>query len=72
MNPAQNSMLVQSIAKVHRLQADHERMAEVLMLILELAEADANGEAAWTSAHDLLHEIARLCGAALVGVTPPE
>jgi hypothetical protein len=70
MNPlARARFAVHNVAKVHRLEADVERMADVLALIHSLADERV---APPFTAEETLTEIARLARAALVGATPPD
>jgi hypothetical protein len=69
MNPfARNGLMLQSLAKVRRLEAGVERMADVFALIVTLADT----EPVPFMPAETLNEIARLGRAALVGATPPE
>jgi hypothetical protein len=67
MNPqTRNRLMLHSHHKAHRLEADVARLAEVLGLILTLAEKPAEQAAA----AGRLNRIARLARAGLVGATP--
>ncbi|CAE6814278.1 hypothetical protein R69927_05330 [Paraburkholderia domus] len=69
MNPVtQTRLTLFSQHKAHHLEAEDERMAGVLALIVTLAEG---GPAPMTAA-ELLNEIGRLGRASLVGATPPD
>lgn len=59
--------MLHSHHKAHRLEADLERMTEVVGLIVTLAESGS----ATVPAGSLLSQIARLGHAALAGATPP-
>jgi len=72
MNPSHNQMLMQAIADARRLEAERERLMEVLTLMLELAEVADQCDAGLVATQERLGGIARLCRAALVGVVFPE
>jgi hypothetical protein len=68
MNPQTGArLMLHSHHKAHRLQADNERLADVLSLIVTLAESGT------TPAHggNLLAQIAKVGRAGLAGATPP-
>ena len=69
MNPlTRTRLMLHSHHKAHRLEADKDRLAEVLSLIVTLAE---DRPAPMTHAQ-LLTQIARLGRGALAGATPAE